>query len=158
MTNPDHDEFVQDNPLAAATGQTLNETSNNSGSHLTAGAGETWKERTAAARERTETFVRENPVPIIVGALVLGLAAGWALRYATHEEEEVHAKTPLGDLNWSFLSLPFLWPFFKSVKEKYEDSADVIKDSVRDGVGRMRKLDVGDYTKPLRKRWKSWTR
>jgi hypothetical protein len=154
MINPDRDEFVQDNPLAAATppatGANHNEMSYQS-------SAEDWHDKLPSPRERTQTFVRENPVPIIVGALVVGLAAGWALRYSMREEKELDVKTPIGNLNWSSLSLPFLWPFFKSVKEKYEDSSDTIKGAVRDGVDRMRKVDVGDYTKPLRKRWKSWT-
>jgi hypothetical protein len=50
------------------------------------------------------------------------------------------------------LSLPFLWPLFKSMRRKYEDSADVVKE----GVDRLKKVDVDRYVKPLRKRWKSW--
>lgn len=119
-------------------------------------AGDTWqqtKEKAGVARERTEFFLRENPVPTIIGALALGLAVGWALRYATAEDEkEVEMESPLGRVNWSFLSLPFLWPFLKTVKEKYEDSAETVKDS----VDRLRDIDVKRYTKPIRKRWKSW--
>jgi hypothetical protein len=106
------------------------------------------------ARERTELFLRENPVPMIVGALVAGLAIGLAIRYASREEEKhVEIKTPLGRLNWSVFSLPFLWPFVREMKEKIEDSADALKDS----VARVKDIDVDRYTKPLRKRWKSWT-
>jgi hypothetical protein len=157
MINPNGDDFVEDNPLAASPQPSAEESSIEPrlqpGPRLAAASGETWKqakEKMAVARDRTEVFVRENPVPLIVGALALGLVAGWALRHATHEEKEIEVKTPLGDFNWSFLSLPFLWPFFKSVKEKYEDSTDTIKDSVR-------KIDIDRYAKPLRKRWKAWT-
>lgn len=119
-------------------------------------AGDTWqqtKEKAGVARERTEFFLRENPVPTIIGALALGLAVGWALRYATAEDEkEVEMESPLGRVNWSFFSLPFLWPFLKTVKEKYEDSAETVKDS----VDRLRDIDVKRYTKPMRKRWNAW--
>lgn len=124
-------------------------------------AAETWqttKERTGIARDKTEMFLRENPVPTIVGALVLGVAIGWALRYATAEDEEEIVTPPsLGRLGLGSLSLPFLWPFIKSVKEKYEDSAETVKEGVERGVDRLRDIDVSRYTKPLRKRWKSWT-
>jgi hypothetical protein len=103
-------------------------------------------------RERTEMFLRENPVPMIVGALTIGLAVGLAIRYASRSnEKEVEIKTPLGRINWSVLSLPFLWPIFRGMKEKFEDSTDAIKEGVKN-------IDVDRYTKPIRKRWKSWTR
>ena len=106
------------------------------------------------ARERTELFLRENPVPMIIGALAAGLAIGLAIRYASRsDEKEMEIKTPLGRVNWSVLSLPFLWPFVRGMKEKFEDSADVLKD----GVARVKDIDVDRYTKPIRKRWKSWT-
>ena len=46
---------------------------------------ETWdqtKDKASRALERTEHFVRENPVPTILGALGLGIAIGLAIRYA----------------------------------------------------------------------------
>src|SRR5262249_19386031 len=50
----------------------------------------TWdetKEKASRARERTEYFVRENPVPTILGALGLGIAIGLAIRFASTSEE-----------------------------------------------------------------------
>ena len=104
-------------------------------------------------RERTELFLRENPVPMVIGALAAGLAIGLAIRYAScHEGKEAEIKTPLGRINWSVLTLPFLWPFFRELKVKIEDSTDAIKDS----VARVKDIDVDRCTKPIRKRWKSW--
>src|SRR5438876_9625293 len=164
MINPDEN-FPEDEPLGASL--PIDEEQIETGPprsarrvarKVSAAAGETWaqtKQRAGNARERTELFLRENPVPTILGALVVGLAIGLAIRYAsTAEEKELKTKTPLGDLHWGFLSLPFLWPFFKSMREKYEDSADAVKH----GVDRVRNIDVQRYAKPIRKRWKSWTR
>ena len=125
---------------------------------VSAAAGDTWKqtrEKAGIARDRTESFLRENPVPTILGALAIGLAVGLAIRYASTstEKEDVEVKSPLGNVNLSFLSLPFLWPFFRLIRERYEDSAE----AVRGGVGRLKKIDIDDYAKPIRKRWKSWT-
>ena len=166
MINPD-DNFPEDEPLDVPL--PANEEQIETGARraarrtaqkISTAAGETWaqtKQRAGNARERTELFLRENPVPTILGALVVGLVIGLAIRYASAQEEEekkVEVKTPLGDFSWGFLSLPFLWPFFKSAKQKLEDSAEVVKE----GVDRVRNIDVHRYTKPLRKRWKSWTR
>lgn len=159
--NPTESDFMQDDPLASIPANEDQNLENDGRLRRVAQkastvAGDTWqqtKEKAGVARERTEFFLRENPVPTIIGALALGLAVGWALRYATAEDEkEVEMESPLGRVNWSFLSLPFLWPFLKTVKEKYEDSAETVKDS----VDRLRDIDVKRYTKPIRKRWKSW--
>jgi len=118
--------------------------------------GDVWaegRERLAQARDRTQLFLRENPVPTIIGALVFGLAIGWALRHATaSEEREEEIETPVGNINWSLLTLPFLWPFFRSVKERAESSAE----SLKDGVSKLKNIDIRPYTKPIRKRWKAW--
>lgn len=122
---------------------------------LATSSGDVWAERReklVQARDRTQLFLRENPVPAILGALGLGLAIGWALRHATaSEEKEVEVKTPLGNVDLSFLSLPFLWPFFRSIRERAESSAE----SVKDGVSKL-KGDIQPYTKPIQKRWKAW--
>ncbi len=111
-------------------------------------------EHTGHARERAEFFLRENPIPVIIGALGLGLTIGWALRHAlSSEPKEPEIKAGLSKISWSFLSLPFLWPLMKSVKGRYEGSAE----SVRHGVDRLKNIDLGSYTKPIRKRWKTWT-
>src|SRR2546430_6080125 len=116
----------------------------------------TWdqtKEKASRALDRTEGFLRENPVPTVLGALGLGIAIGLAIRYAAPSERkhEIVLESPLGKFNWSVLSLPFLWPLFKSAREKSEDV-------MRNGVKQLKKMDVERYAKPIRKRWRAWTR
>ena len=119
-------------------------------------AGAVWENTKSGAnkaRERTEFFLRDNPVPTVLGALAIGLAIGLAIRYASRpEEKETEIKTPFGNFDLSVMSLPFLWPFFKSVKRRYEDSTDAMKS----GVDRIRNVDVDRYVKPIRKRWNAW--
>lgn len=156
MMNPSENDFIQDEPTLPS--QNENERQGGfqrAAQKASAVANETWeqtKQRATVARDRTQYFVRENPIPTIVGALAIGLAIGWALRHATAEDEEPEIETPLGRLNWNALTLPFLWPFFKSVKENLEDSAETVKDK----VSSLRDIDVDRYTKPIRKRWKAW--
>ncbi len=160
MMNPSENDFAQNDPTASLPTES-NPTADNDGrlrrvaQRASTAASETWqatKERTGVARERTEVFVRENPVPVIVGALVAGIALGWALRHATMDDEEEVVSSKLAGLGLGSLSLPALWPFLKSVKEKYDDSAE----SLKEGVDRLRDIDVAKYTKPIRKRWKAW--
>jgi len=166
MINPNNDNLTRDEPLPmplqsgeGEVGSSGREQFRRAQSKFSTAMSHTWegtKDKAGRARVRTEYFVRENPVPTILGALGLGIAIGLAIRYASTREDrtDIDVKSALGNVNWGLLSLPFLWPFFKSAREKYESSAEAVKD----GVKRLKKIDVGDYTKPIRKRWKRWTR
>ena len=127
--NEQGDDLVEDNPMAAPMQP----------------RGDVWeqtKQRAGHVRDRTHLFLRENPVPMMLAALATGLAIGLAIRF--NSDSEAKTKTPVSRLNWSFLSLPFLWPFLKLVRENYESSADAVKEN------------VDRYAKPIRKHWKSW--
>ena len=171
MINPNENDLTRDEPRKLSGLQPSEEEMGSTGREqfrratrkFSTAMSQTWdgtKEKAGRARERTEYFVRENPVPTILGALGIGIAIGLAIRFASTSEQkaEVEVKSPLGDLNWSVLSLPFLWPLFKSAREKYESSADAVADAMKDGVKRLKKIDVDRYAKPIRKRWKAWTR
>src|SRR5205814_10525024 len=125
---------------------------------MTGTASNAWeqtKEKAEAARVRTEIFVRRNPIPILLSALGIGIANGLAIRYASGTaEREIEPERKLCDGAVGFLSLPFLWPLLKSVKARAEDSADALKE----GVDRLKNVKVSHYTKPIRKRWKAWTK
>jgi len=168
MINPNGEDFTKNDPLPGSvkpSGEPLSPSSTRrfqeASERATAVASDTWrqtKEMATTARQRTEFFLRENPVPTVIGALAVGLAIGLAIRYSSESSKrEVEVKSPLSNVDLSILSLPFLWPFFKSVRNRYEDSADAVKEGVREGVGRLKKVDVEDYVKPLRKKWRSWT-
>ncbi len=130
MINPNGDQFAQNNPVGGPTNPGSEQTSTDSNqsrfqdvtgrvSTAASGAWQQTKDTAGTARERTGFFLRENPVPTVIGALAVGLAIGLAIRYSsTSNEREVEIKSPLGDVNLGMLSLPFLWPFFKSVKHR----------------------------------------
>ena len=65
---------------------------------------QTWnqtKEKASRALDRTEDFLRENPVPTILGALGLGIAIGLAIRYVAPGERkrEIELESPWGKFN-----------------------------------------------------------
>ena len=168
--NPNENDLTRDEPLPAhlqqraeEIGSTGREQFRRTTQEVSTQMSQTWdqtKEKANRALERTEHVVRENPVPTILGALGLGVAIGLAIRYVapSEREHEIELKSPVGTFNWTLLSLPFLWPFFKSARKRYEESADVVADAVKDGVKRLKKMDVERYAKPIRKRWRTWTR
>ena len=164
MKNSNGDNFTENDPMAET--EFGSETSGRAGEgRIQEGARENFQRRRRylgtnqtkgdVARERTEFFLRENPVPTVLGALALGVAIGLAIRYASRPEEPtVSVRNPLKEVDWKAMSLPFLWPFFRSVKRGYEDSAEAVKE----GIERVKEVDVDRYVKPLRKQWKSWTK
>jgi len=170
MINPNENELTKDEPLPTQVqpgeeqiGPGGREQFRRATNKISTAMSQTWdetREKASRARERTEYFVRENPVPTILSALGLGIAIGLAIRFASASERkaEIEVKSPLEKLNWSILSLPFLWPLFKSARKKYERSADAMADAMKDGVKRLKKIDVDRYAKPIRKRWRAWTR
>ena len=162
--NPNENDLTRDEPLPVPqfqpqeqdVGSTGREQFRQATEEVSTQMNQTWdqtKEKANRALERTEDFMRENPVPTILGALGLGIAIGLAIRYAAPSERkrEIELEAPWGKINWGVLSLPFLWPLFKSAREKSEDV-------MRNGVKRLKKVDVERYAKPIRKKWRSWTR
>ena len=155
MINPTGDEFNEEVPTGASADVGAFQTSNRGLTGTASNAWEQTKEKAGAARERTEIFVRSNPIPILLSALGVGIAIGLAIRYASSTaERKIEPEEKISDSVLSFLSLPFLWPMLKSVKAKAEDSADALKE----GVDRLKNVKVSRYTKPIRKRWKAWTK
>src|SRR5512132_1562227 len=126
MMNPNENDLTRDEPLAAQQfqpreediGTTAREQFRRATQKASTEMSQTWdqtKEKASRALERTEHFMRENPVPTILGALGLGIAIGLAIRYAAHSERkrEIVVESPWGKFNWSVLALPLLGPLFK---------------------------------------------
>lgn len=123
-------------------------------------ASETWdqtRQKALIARERTEFYLRENPIPTVLGALALGLAIGLAIRYASRpvEPTPLTVRNALKNIDWRGMSDPVL-PYLRKARRGYNASAEAVTDAVREGVDRVKDVDVDSYVKPLRKRWNSW--
>src|SRR5256885_1663170 len=103
MINPDENDLMQDEPLSSRQMGGNEDMPKNdanlqsTGERISRAAAEKWeqtKTTAVAARDRTEYFLRENPIPTIIGALTIGLAIGWALRHATdHDEKEIEIRS-----------------------------------------------------------------
>lgn len=155
MINPTGDEFNEEIPTSASADVGAFQNRSRRTAETASEAWEQTKDKAEAMRERAEVFVRQNPIPILLGALGAGIAIGLAIRYAsTTAMKEDEPRERIGEGALGFLSLPFLLPLMKSVKTKAEDSADAIKE----GVDRLKNVKVSRYTKPIRKRWKAWTK
>src|SRR4026208_366870 len=110
--NPNENDFTRDEPLPAQQFQPREEDIRSTGreqfhrakEEVSTQMSQTWdqtKEKASLALERTEDFMRENPVPTILGALGLGIAIGLAIRYAAPGERkrEIVVESPFGKFN-----------------------------------------------------------
>jgi ElaB/YqjD/DUF883 family membrane-anchored ribosome-binding protein len=160
MTNSNGDNFTERDPMAETEfGSEMSERGSRmqeSARKISNAASETWdqtRQKAVVVRERTEFFLRENPVPTVLGALALGLAIGLAIRYSSRPQEpSLSVKRALRELDWSGIAPAILPALMRNVKRGYEGSAEAMKD----GFERVREVDVDEYVKPLRKRWKKW--
>jgi ElaB/YqjD/DUF883 family membrane-anchored ribosome-binding protein len=160
MKNSNGDNFTERDPMAETEfGSQMSEQDSRfqeGARKISQAASETWdqtRQRAGVVRERTEVFLRENPVPTVLGALVLGLAIGLAIRYSSRQEEPtLSVKRALKEVDWSTIMPAFLPSVISNVKKGYQGSAEAVKS----GLDRVKEVDVDEYVKPLRKRWNSW--
>lgn len=162
MKDANGDNFTENDPMSETE---FGSQAERSGSHgrmaetarkFSHAAADTWdqtRQKAVVVRERTEFFLRENPVPTVLGALALGLAIGLAIRYSSRPEEpSVSFKRALREFDWNSIAPAFLPALVKSMKRGYADSAEAVKEKLE----RVKDVDVEGYVKPLRKRWKQW--
>jgi ElaB/YqjD/DUF883 family membrane-anchored ribosome-binding protein len=103
------------------------------------------------------TYVRENPVPTILGALAVGFAIGLIVRSLEHEKRSDQFRDKLEDAE-DYLRAVLL-PLAKKSKRAYAKSADAVRDAVESAVERAREIDVDDYTDPVVNWWgRIWKR
>ena len=162
--NPNENDLTRDEPLPAQQFQPREEDIGSTGreqfrratEEVSTQMSQTWdqtKEKASRALERTEDFMRENPVPTILGALGLGIAIGLAIRYAAPSERkrEIELERRGGNSTGAFFRCRFSG---RCSNRRGKNRSDVM----RNGVKQLKKMDVERYAKPIRKRWRAWTR
>lgn len=100
--------------------------------------------------QQADTYVRKNPIPIIVGALGLGLAIGLLSR-PTPPSVRGLLQNNLDDTGEYLRSL--LSPYAKKSNRAYRKAADAVREAVEDAVEKARDVDVHDYTDPVAGWW-----
>jgi hypothetical protein len=98
---------------------------------------------------------RENPVPVVLGALALGLAIGALIRAADNDTPTTYAKSRLSDGEDYIRDLTKL--LSKATKKGYRKSAAAVKDSLGKAADLAHDVE-DDYVDPaskwFRKLWK----
>src|SRR4249919_979484 len=162
MKNSNGDNFTENDPMSETefgsemSGRSAQDRLQEGARRISSVASDTWdqtRQKAVVVRERTEVFLRENPVPTVLGALALGLAIGLAIRYSSRQDEPtLTVKRALREVDWSTIMPAFLPSIMRNVKKGYEGSAEAVKS----GLDKVKEVDVDEYVKPLSKRWKNW--
>jgi len=117
-----------------------------------------FQQEATEALHRADMYVRENPVPTVLGALALGFVIGILVRPSepTPRSRWNDAKDYAGDVEDQLRSL--LNSIAKKSKKAYKKSSSAVRDAVEDAADAARDIDLDDYTDPVqswfRKLWK----
>jgi ElaB/YqjD/DUF883 family membrane-anchored ribosome-binding protein len=93
------------------------------------------------------SYIRENPVPTVLGALAVGLAIGLAVRLMEKEERSDRLRDKWEDTEDYLRSV--LAPLAKKSKRAYAKSADAVREAVESAVHRASDLDMEGMTDPV---------
>lgn len=113
------------------------------------------QEGATEALHRADVYVRENPVPTILGALAIGFLIGVLVRSSepTPRSRWNDARDDAEDQLRSLIS-----SIAKKGKKAYKKSASAVRDGISDATDAARNIDLDDYTDPvtswLGKLWK----
>jgi ElaB/YqjD/DUF883 family membrane-anchored ribosome-binding protein len=104
------------------------------------------QEGATEALHRADVYVRENPVPTILGALAVGFLIGVLVRSSepTPRSRWNDAREDAEDQLRSLLS-----SLAKKGKKAYKKSSSAVRDSLSDAADAARNLDMDDYTDPV---------
>ncbi len=103
-----------------------------------------------------DVYLRENPVPVVLGAVALGFALGLLVRALETEPREERWKDRVDDTEEYLRSI--LKPLAKKSKKAYRKSSKAVRGAVDETIDRARDIDVEDYTDPLAKWFRGWWR
>lgn len=97
-----------------------------------------------------ERYARENPVPIVIGALVAGLAIGMLIRTPSREASKLdQLKDQLEEAEDNLRSL--LSGIGKATRKNYKKGSSALRGAVDSAVEAVQDVDVSDYVDPASK-------
>jgi hypothetical protein len=110
------------------------------------------KDKAGQLTERADLYVRQNPVPAIIGAVAVGFALGLLARSIDppRRHEPLHdCLDETGDFFGSLFS-----PVARKSRHAYSASSKAVRDAVDAASSKVRDVDVDDYVDPVVKWWK----
>ncbi|HEX8311900.1 MAG TPA: hypothetical protein VF614_11320 [Chthoniobacteraceae bacterium] len=112
----------------------------------------TIKDKSGELTERADLYVRQNPVPAIIGAIAVGFALGLLARSIEPTRRHEPIRDCLDDTGDFFGSL--FSPLARKSRHAYSTSSRAVRDAVDSASSKVRDVDVEDYVDPVVKWWK----
>jgi hypothetical protein len=110
------------------------------------------KEKAGEITQRADAYVRQNPVPALIGAVALGFAIGLLARSAEPHRRHEPIQDCLDETGDFFSSL--FSPVAKKSRHAYSASSRAVRDAVDAASSKVKDVDVDDYVDPVVKWWK----
>lgn len=92
-------------------------------------------------------FLRENPVPAVLGALAVGFVIGLLVRAFEPKDSYDELRDRVEAAEDSLRSV--LEPLAKRTKKGYKKAAGAVRDALEEAVDAAKKVDVEEYTDPV---------
>jgi ElaB/YqjD/DUF883 family membrane-anchored ribosome-binding protein len=108
--------------------------------------------RTTELVRGTDRYLRENPVPAVLGALAVGFAIGLLTRLVDHERQATPVRDAVDDSAETLRSL--FAPAAKKTRHAYRQSASAVREAMDQVAGKASDLDLDDYVDPITKWWR----
>ena len=100
----------------------------------------------------TDRYLRENPVPAVLGALAVGFAIGLLTRLIDQERRPTPVRDSLDESADALRS--FFKPAAKKTRQAYQQSASAVRGAVDHVAGKASEIDIDDYIDPVTKWWR----
>jgi ElaB/YqjD/DUF883 family membrane-anchored ribosome-binding protein len=101
--------------------------------------------------EQADEVVRENPIPVILTAIVIGFGLGLLVRFLETERRSHPIRECLDETTDALTSL--LSPLGKKTRRAAQSVRDSVRDAVEQAVDRAHEIDVDPITKWWRRLW-----
>jgi len=100
----------------------------------------------------TDRYLRENPVPAVLGALAVGFAIGLLTRLVDQERRPTPVRDAVDDSADVLRSL--FTPAARKTRQAYRQSASAVRDAIDHVAEKASDIDVDDYVDPVTKWWR----
>jgi ElaB/YqjD/DUF883 family membrane-anchored ribosome-binding protein len=108
--------------------------------------------RTRTLMEEADSYLRENPIPVLLGAVAVGVVVGLMVGSMEESRRRDPMRAFIDDLADGVRDR--LKPWQRKARRAYASSSERVADAVHDAVERAKNIDVDPVVAPMAAWWK----